>query len=78
MPTLLSHKAGIYRGLEEKVERVPESQVRTAGKGGCTTLVLEKPLMLGRFEVRRKRGQQKVRYWMASSIQWTWWWWISC
>ena len=60
MPTLLSHKAGIYRDLEEKVERIPESQV------------------LGRIEVRRKRGQQKVRYWMASSTQWTWWWWISC
>ena len=33
----------------------------------------EKPLMLGKIEGRRRRGQQRMRWldgWMASSIQW--------
>ena len=44
---------------------------------------LEKTLMLGGIEARRKRGQQRMRWgWMASPTQWTclwassrhWWW----
>ena len=43
---------------------------------------LENTLMLGNIEGRRRRGQQMMRYWMASPTQWTWvwvssgcWWW---
>ena len=32
---------------------------------------LEKTLMLGKFEGRRRRGQQRMRGWMASPTQWT-------
>ena len=43
---------------------------------------LEKTLMLGKIEGRRRRGQQRMRCWMASLTQWTrvwvnsesWWW----
>ena len=42
----------------------------------------EKTLMLGKIEGRRRRGCQKMRWWMASLTQWTWvwinsriWWW---
>ena len=42
----------------------------------------EKTLMLGNIEGRRRRGWQRMRWWMASSTQWTWvwvssrsWWW---
>ena len=42
----------------------------------------EKTLMLGKIEGGRRRGQQKMRCWMASPTQWTWvwvnsgsWWW---
>ena len=34
---------------------------------------LEKTLMLGKIEGRRKRGRQRMR-WLASLIQWTWVW----
>ena len=44
---------------------------------------LEKTLMLGKIEGRRRREWQKMRCWMASPTQWTWvwassrnWWWI--
>ena len=44
--------------------------------------LLEKTLMLGKIEGRRRRGQQRMQYWMASPTQWTWvwassgsWWW---
>ena len=30
---------------------------------------LEKTLMLGKIEGRRRRGQQRIRGWMASPIQ---------
>ena len=33
---------------------------------------LEKTLMLGKIEGRRKRGRQRRDGWMASSTQWTW------
>ena len=43
---------------------------------------LEKTLMLGKIESRKRRGWQRMRGWMASSTQWTWvwvnsgsWWW---
>ena len=43
---------------------------------------LEKTLMLGKIEGGRRRGQQRMRWWMASPTQWTWvwvnsrsWWW---
>ena len=43
---------------------------------------LEKTLMLGRIEGRRRRGWQRMDGWMASPSQWTWiwvssgcWWW---
>ena len=43
---------------------------------------LEKTPMLGNIEGRRRRGQQRMRGWMASPAQWTWiwmdsrsWWW---
>ena len=43
---------------------------------------LEKTLMLGKIESRRKRGRQRMRGWMASPTQWPWvwassgsWWW---
>ena len=43
---------------------------------------LEKTLMLGKIEGRRRRGRQRMRCWMASPTQWTWvwvnsgsWWW---
>ena len=43
---------------------------------------LEKTLMLGKIEGRRRRGQHRMRCWMASPTQWTWvwascgsWWW---
>ena len=42
----------------------------------------EKTLMLGMIEGRRRRGRQRMRWWMASLTQWTWvwvdsgsWWW---
>ena len=42
----------------------------------------EKTLMLGKIEGGRRRGQQRVRWFMASVTQWTWvwassrsWWW---
>ena len=31
----------------------------------------EKPLMLGKIEGRRRRGRQRMRWWMASPTQWT-------
>ena len=34
----------------------------------------EKTLMLGKIEGGRRRGQQKMRCWMASPTQWTWVW----
>ena len=43
---------------------------------------LEKTLMLGKLEGRKRRGRQRTRCWMASRTQWTWvwvdsrsWWW---
>ena len=43
---------------------------------------LENTLMLGKIEGRRRRGRQRMRWWMASLTQWTWvwagcwsWWW---
>ena len=33
---------------------------------------LEKTLMLGKTEARRRRGWQKMSWWMASLTQWTW------
>ena len=43
---------------------------------------LEKTLMLGKIEGRRRRGWQRMNGWMASLTQWTWvwassgsWWW---
>ena len=43
---------------------------------------LENTLMLGKIEGGRRRGQQRMRGWMASPTQWTWvwvnsgsWWW---
>ena len=43
---------------------------------------LEKTLLLGRIEGRRRRGRQRMRWWMASLTQWIWdwvnsrnWWW---
>ena len=38
---------------------------------------LEKILMLGKIEGGRRRGQNKMRYWMASLTQWTWAWVVS-
>ena len=35
---------------------------------------LEKTLMLGKTEVRRRRGWQSMTWWMASLTQWTWAW----
>ena len=35
---------------------------------------LEKTLMLGKIEGGRKRGQQRIRYWMPSLTLWTWIW----
>ena len=35
---------------------------------------LEKTLMLGKIEDRRRREQQRMRGWMASPTQWTWVW----
>ena len=35
---------------------------------------LEKTLMLGKIEDRRRRGRQRWDGWMASPIQWTWTW----
>ena len=35
---------------------------------------LEKTLMLGKMEGRRRRGQQRMRCWMASLTQWIWVW----
>ena len=32
---------------------------------------LEKSLVLGKIEGRRRRGQQRMRRWMASLTQWT-------
>ena len=47
---------------------------------------LEKTLMLGKIEGRRRRGWQRMRGWMASLSRWTWvwassgrWWWtVKC
>ena len=46
------------------------------------TYSLEKTLMLGKIEGRRRRGQQRMDGWMASPTQWSWvwvdsgtWWW---
>ena len=45
---------------------------------------LEKTLMLGKTEGRRRRGMQRIRCWMASPTWWTWvwascrsWWWCT-
>ena len=35
---------------------------------------LEKTLMLEKIEGRRRRGWQRMRWWMASLTQWTWVW----
>ena len=35
---------------------------------------VEKTLMLGNVEGRRRIGRQRMRCWMASPIQWTWTW----
>ena len=35
---------------------------------------LEKTLMLGKIEGRRRKGRQRQEGWMASPIQWTWVW----
>ena len=42
----------------------------------------EKALILGKIEGRKRRGRQRMRWWMASPTQWTWvwvdsgsWWW---
>ena len=35
---------------------------------------LEKTLMLGKTESRRRRGWQRMRGWMASLMQWAWTW----
>ena len=35
---------------------------------------LEKTLMLGKIEGRRRRGRQKMNGWMASPTEWTWVW----
>ena len=35
---------------------------------------LEKTLMLGKIEGKKRRGWQRMRYWMASLTQWTWIW----
>ena len=32
---------------------------------------LEKTLMMGKIEGRKKRGQQRMRCWIASPTQWT-------
>ena len=32
----------------------------------------EKTLILGKIECRRRRGGQRMRWWMASTTQWTW------
>ena len=32
---------------------------------------LERTLMLGKTEGRRRRGRQRMRWWMASLTQWT-------
>ena len=44
--------------------------------------LIEKTLMLGKIEGRRRRGWQRMDGWMASPTQWTWvwansgsWWW---
>ena len=46
------------------------------------TVSLEKTLMLGKIEDRRRRDWQRTRWWMASPTWWTWiwassriWWW---
>ena len=36
--------------------------------------LMEKTLMLEKIEDRRRRGQQRIRCWMASSTQWRWIW----
>ena len=36
--------------------------------------LFEKTLMLGGIGGRRRRGQQRMRCWMASLTQWTWVW----
>ena len=36
--------------------------------------LMEKTLMLEKIEDRRRRGQQRIRCWMASSTQWRWVW----
>ena len=33
---------------------------------------LEKTLILGKIKDKRRRGQQRMRWLIASSIQWTW------
>ena len=35
---------------------------------------LENTLMLEKIEGRRRRGRQRMRWWMASSTRWTWVW----
>ena len=35
---------------------------------------LEKTLILGKIEGRRRRGQQRMKWWMASPSRWTWVW----
>ena len=35
---------------------------------------LEKTLILGKIEGRSRRGQQRMKWWMASPTRWTWVW----
>ena len=36
--------------------------------------LIEKTLMLGKIKDRKRREQSRMRWWTASSIQWTWIW----
>ena len=61
---------------------IPKLKLQYFGHLMWRTESLEKTLMLGKIEGRRRKGQQRKDGWMASQTQWTWvwpgcvsWWW---
>ena len=55
------------RSWEDGIMKLPGKWQKVAEQADS----LEKMLILGRIESKRRRGQQRMRCWMASLTQWT-------